>query len=307
MDISCSHCGAKHFAAERVSNRANYFNDCCSHGEVSLDALSNPPSILRNLFSGSHPKSNDFYARIRCYNSSFSFASFNVNSSNVSNRRSGPYCFKIQGQIYYQINTALYPESNENPNFGQLFIIDPNEANDFRCNRNSLLDPEIVGTIDNVIRDCNVFAQSYQMMGKELQRQRAMSMTDNEPKPELQLLFTLKPETDRRRFNFQRTNEVAAVFSTMADGEIPESYVAIHNKSTKDLQYVSTMDPNVEPWIYLIFYPFGTRGWHRDLPCVNKHRRVTRAAYIKYRIAIRNDFNVFLMGRRLFQQWIVDS
>ena len=53
------------------------------------------------------------------------------------------------------------------------------------------------------------------------------------------MLFTLKPEMDRRRFNFQRTNEVAAVFSTMADGEIPESYVTIRNKSTKDLQYGS--------------------------------------------------------------------
>ena len=94
MDISCSHCGAKHFATERVLNRANSCNDCCSHGEVSLDALLNPPSILRNLFSGSHPKTNDFYARIRCYNSSFSFASFNANLSNFSNRRSGPYCFK---------------------------------------------------------------------------------------------------------------------------------------------------------------------------------------------------------------------
>jgi len=30
-------------------------------------------------------------------------------------------------------------------------------------------------------------------------------------------------------------NEVAAVFSTTADGEIPETYVTIYNKSNKTL------------------------------------------------------------------------
>ena len=71
------------------------------------------------------------------------------------------------------------------------------------------------------------------------------------------------------------------------------------------------MDPNVEPWIYSLFYPYGSQGWHRNLMRVgNNHsnnRRITRLAYVRYKIAIRdNEFNQFLMGRRLFQQWIVD-
>ena len=129
----------------------------------------------------------------------------------------------------------------------------------------------------------------------------------------MQLLFSLKPGTDRRRYNFQRTNEVAAIFSTTADGEIPESYVTIRNTGTKTLQYVSTMDPNVEPWVYPLLYPYGTLGWHQDLKRVDKkgsdnNRRVTRMAYTKYKIAIRtSEFNPFLSGRRLFQQWVVDS
>ena len=138
-------------------------------------------------------------------------------------------------------------------------------------------------------------------------------MNANEPLPELQLLFTLKQGADRRRYNFQRTNEVAAIFSTTADGEIPESYVTIRNKNTKKLQYVSTMDPNVEPWVYPLFYPYGTQGWHRDLERIKRNdndnnRRVTRLAYTRYKIAIRlNEFNPFILGRRLFQQYIVDA
>ena len=40
---------------------------------------------------------------------------------------------------------------------------------------------------------------------------------------------------------------------------------------------------------------------------VGSSRRVTRNAYIKYRIAIRNELNYILMGRRLFQQLTVDN
>jgi len=116
-----------------------------------------------------------------------------------------------------------------------------------------------------------------------------------------------KKGIDRGRYNVQRVNEVAAVFSTTADGEIPETYVTIYNKSNKTLQQVSTMNPNVEPWIYPLFYPYGNQGWHDNLERKNCNKRVSRAAYVKYHIAIRDNFNIFIMERRLFQQWLVDS
>ena len=96
------------------------------------------------------------------------------------------------------------------------------------------------------------------MMNQEIRNQQSLINADV-PLPELQLLLTLKQGADRRRYNFQRTNEVAAIYSTIADGEIPESYVTIRNKNTKTLQYVSTMDPNVELWVYPLIYPYGTQ------------------------------------------------
>ncbi|KYN14600.1 ATP-dependent DNA helicase PIF1 [Trachymyrmex cornetzi] len=307
MDVSCIHCNAKHFAAEKISNKGNSFHDCCNHGAVHLESLSQPPQFLRNLFDSSHAKCNNFFQYIRSYNSSFSFASFNANLVNFRNRRSGPYCFKIQGQIYYQINTALYATQNENPTYGQLFIIDANEAINYRLTDNSELDLEIIQNLESLMRESNVFAQSYQMMGEELENQRRLEIESGELIPELQLLFTLRPGMDQRRYNVQRINEVAAVFRTTADGEIPESYVTIRNKNTKTLQNISTMDPNVEPWIYPLFYPYGTQRWHCNLTKLNSNKRITRGQYIKYRIALRDEFNVFILGRRLFQQWLVDN
>jgi len=89
------------------------------------------------------------------------------------------------------------------------------------------------------------------MMGEELESQRRLEIESGGLLSELQLLFTLRVGMDRRRYNAQRINEVAAVFQTIADGKIPKSYVTIRKRSTKTLQNISIMDPNVEPYIYL--------------------------------------------------------
>lgn len=160
MDVHCIHCNAKHFTAEKVSNKGNSFHDCCNHGAVYLESLPQPPQFLRSLFDDNHAKSNNFFQHIRSYNGSFSFASFNANLVNFPNGRPGPYCFKIQGQIYYQINTALYAAQNENPTYGQLFIIDSNEAINYRIIENSNLDLEITQNLEHLMRELNIFAKS---------------------------------------------------------------------------------------------------------------------------------------------------
>ena len=143
-------------------------------------------------------------------------------------------------------------------------------------------------------------------MRQEIENQQLLFHENDQP--ELQLLFTLKPGQDIRRYNFQRVNEVAAIFTTTADGETPESYDTVRNKNTKSLQCVSIIDPNVEAWIYPLFYPYGTAGWHINLMRNNNNnnsknnRRVTRMHYHRYRMAIRPlEFNPFILGRRLFQ------
>ena len=69
------------------------------------------------------------------------------------------------------------------------------------------------------------------MMKEELNYHRELLGNDTEP--ELQLLFSLKVGYDGNRYNLQRVNEVAAVFSIIADGNIPQSYVTIRNKDTR--------------------------------------------------------------------------
>lgn len=138
IDKFCIHCNARHFVTEKNGNNNGWsLYDCCSHGTVVREALPEFPHELREFFEATHQNLNDFFNRIHCYNNSLSFASFNANLINFNEKRPGPYCFKIQGQMYCRVNTALYPELSKAPNYGQLFIVDSNEATEHHLNRDS--------------------------------------------------------------------------------------------------------------------------------------------------------------------------
>lgn len=57
------------------------------------------------------------------------------------------------------------------------------------------------------------------MLHEELEQSMIDAHTETEP--EMLLLFSLKPGTDKRRYNFQKVNEFAAIFTTTAGGDIP--------------------------------------------------------------------------------------
>jgi len=97
------------------------------------------------------------------------------------------------------------------PSYGQLFIVDNNEATECRLHRNLNLDEEILRSIDNIMRTNNIFAQSYQMMHEEIQTQ----MTENHIIPELQLGFLIKKGIDRGRYNVQMKWQLFSLLQRM--------------------------------------------------------------------------------------------
>ena len=123
--------------------------------------------------------------------SSFSFASFNANVVDMPTIGRAPYCFKIQGQIYYQINEALYSSENDYPKYGQLFIVELQKAIDYRIAANAGTDRQIMYSLEKIIRQYNLFAKLYVMMKEEIEHQRELLGSDTER--ELQLISSLKP------------------------------------------------------------------------------------------------------------------
>lgn len=107
------------------------------------------------------------------------------------------------------------------------------------------------------MRDNNAFAQSFEMIGNEMKKSQNIH--------KLNLALSLKPQFDKNRYNLQSCSEVAAIFSTNSQGVIPDAYLILQCKDSTDLQYMSHMDPNVEPLIYPLFYPTGNQGWSESI------------------------------------------
>lgn len=304
MNVECCHCGVLHFAKEKVANKIHplSFGDCCSHGAVPRASFHDFPLQLKHLFERKHEFSSQFLNYIRSYNSSFSFPSFNTNLVNFHGQRAGPYSFKIRGQIYNQINTALHSQSGKAAKYGQLFILDANEANQERIQAMPNLNEELLLIIDKIMRMHNVFAKSYTMMKKQIEKLERKARKGGYIMPEVQMSFLPRRGFDARRYNAQQCNEVAIIFTTTADGDIPDTFITIHNSSTEKLETIIPMDPKAEPFVYPLFYPSGSEGWHKDMCRLNSTRRITRTDYIKNLISIRDSFNPILCGGRLFQQ-----
>jgi len=117
MNVNCSHCGALRFTSES-------FN-CCHNGKVSLPNLQEYPAQLKRSFDINDHEEAKFREYIRNYNSAFAFASFGANISLPPGR--GPYCFRLHGQTYHHVS-SLHPGDNDAGKYGQLYIIDGQEA-----------------------------------------------------------------------------------------------------------------------------------------------------------------------------------
>uniref|UniRef100_A0A914QZT4 Uncharacterized protein n=1 Tax=Panagrolaimus davidi TaxID=227884 RepID=A0A914QZT4_9BILA len=267
LNFVCTHCGAKHFANEKVANKGLSFYGCCQHGTIKVE-IPDYPEELKQLFDLA-----EFRKDIRVFNNAHAFGSFNADVVNFGINRPGPYTYIIQGQSYYQINTALRNEEGQQKSHGQLYIVDPEEAVENRLSVFNRLNPDITKTLSTVLSEINAQAKAFQMLYEQVKLQIEISQEMGIDPLNLTLHFGIKPGQDQRRFNLQASNEVAAVFGTNDDGEIPDSYITIYDKDQKKLKTVNAMDPNVEPWLYPIFFPTGQYIWHPDLKKINSNQR----------------------------------
>jgi len=111
-----------------------------------------------------------------------------------------------------------------------------------------------------------------------------------------------------------------------ADGEPPlERDLLIHcrantnNPQQKRTERISVLDPNLEPMVYPLFFPYGDQSWGINIPlqqipqslrryntAINTRTRVTQIQYYSYRLSICDLFNPFFASGKLTQQYLVD-
>lgn len=167
MATKCSVCGALHFEQELPQKKTS-FNDCCRHGKVLLDwDTSSFPEELKKLLTRNHALSQHFLENIRNpeYNSAMSFASINCKQDRLA-QTGGPYCFRIHGQIYTRFNNAAHPSGEVPPSYGQLYLVDTEEATQHRSKvkANKKTKPELLKLLDQIVRSNSPHAAAYRMM-----------------------------------------------------------------------------------------------------------------------------------------------
>jgi hypothetical protein len=127
MNVHCSKCHAMVWSGETVGNdsagNTPEVSICCMKGNITLPYTSQPPTLIKHLFSGIDPRSTNFISNLRTYNNMFSFTSFGGNVVKSKNDGQGPPNFVISGQNYHRIG-SLIPNEGDRPKFAQLYIYD---------------------------------------------------------------------------------------------------------------------------------------------------------------------------------------
>ena len=105
MPYICSACGALMFKGEQSKGsvaQKGTFSFCCSHGDVKIPPVKEPPSLLKDFLTGGTQRDCNFRKNIRAYNSSLAFASMLLTGEEYNFKsQKGPYCYRINGQVYH--------------------------------------------------------------------------------------------------------------------------------------------------------------------------------------------------------------
>jgi len=72
--------------------------------------------------------------------------SVEVKIDNLVTRQSGPYCFKIEGELHY-LTGALLPYGNQTPIYAQIYILDIAKQLNIRRVNNNNLDPVVMDNL----------------------------------------------------------------------------------------------------------------------------------------------------------------
>ena len=120
-------------------------NEVCDslQGQIQLPSLQPLTGILHNYLTGDDYSSREFRNNIWQYNAAFSMTSVGVKIDNSVTRQSGPYCFKIQGELHH-LTSALLSYGSQTPMYAQIYILDTVEQLNVRRANNNNLDPVVM-------------------------------------------------------------------------------------------------------------------------------------------------------------------
>ncbi|KAF9440445.1 hypothetical protein P691DRAFT_647674, partial [Macrolepiota fuliginosa MF-IS2] len=326
MVIRCPCCQAYHFDSEKLAKSTQQdfrFGICCLQGQVVLPPYQNIDNTYLPFMTGQQPQSKEFRNDIRRYNAAFAFTSLGAKvdrsitgtTGMIFNLRllfsfliksSGPYCFKINGELSH-LSGALLPPPGQHPMYAQIYFNDPDQQLLDRQRNNANLNHVVLNELQDMLHHVNPYIPIYQ--------QAFTIMNDKPPEEQdrLECRLRVTPGVDERTHNLPTANEIAVIMPSAGIEEASEHRDIILRYKHGGLQRISHLQVSYAPLHYVLLFPYGDHGWHRAIPSHvgrdGKKRTpfVTQICYYAYRFHTRPGEKLPLhYGGKLFQQFVVD-
>ena len=194
MDSVCRHCDALHFKSEIASGRKDEYKECCHYGSIELPKPLVYPDKMKALLEGVDMEARNFRENIRNYNSAMAFASMGAQIATPTG--SGPYYFRIHGQIYHRIG-ALHPEAGQQAQYGQLYILDSALTLQERMGNvgNVRYNETIMKTLGDIITRISPFAAAFKMMHEVEQEEIRRSKRQKRAALSIHMIFDINNRT----------------------------------------------------------------------------------------------------------------
>ncbi|GMF50480.1 unnamed protein product [Phytophthora fragariaefolia] len=264
-----------------------------------------------------------FRRHIRAYNQAFAFTSIGASSSDNTFRdvnqdqsvagQHGVYTYHIQGAMGHFMGSMLpYVDRRTGervpPKFAQIYIVDPDMQERANRRKGIFADLDIVALqdIENMMMECNPFAQQFLSFGQKLREDLARGMQVKD----IRYVLHSKP-SEPRTYDLPTVSEVGVAM--VEDGNLTrprDCYVVAKDHS---LLRLFETDEKYDPLQYPLLFPYGDLGWTYTDVYANgakyrNKRRMSLHEHVAYRLFQKVDDQAALhQGGRLFQQWVVDQ
>jgi len=162
--------------------------------------------------------------------------SVGVKINNSVTRQSGPYCFKIQGELHH-LTGALLPHSDQTPIYAQIYILDTAEQLNVKRLNNRNLDPVVMDNLQTMLLDSHPYIGHYC---------HAYELIKEKPVEEQEEIAVIIPEE--------------GVHHAMDNRDV------ILQARGGRLEQISQNSPSYTALHYVLLFPKRENGWHPRIP-----------------------------------------